>query len=76
MELFSNRTLSFEGVHLTPGKVQSINNTTHSYTIQPMITKSGGQIDPLFLCLKEASGHLSDNIKKRSFYCFQRCSHL
>ena len=44
LELFSNRTLSFEVEYLTLGKVQSINNTTHSYTIQPMITMSGRQI--------------------------------
>ena len=41
LELFSNRTLGFEAEYLTLGKVQSINNTTHSYTIQPMITMSG-----------------------------------
>ena len=68
LELFSNRTLSFEGEHLTLGKVQSINNTTHSYTIQPVISMSGRQIGPLFLCLKETSGHLSDNIKKNLFH--------
>ena len=67
LELFSNRTLSFEGEHLTLGQVQSINNTTHSYPIQPMISMSGRQIGPLFLCLKESSGHLSDNIKKNLF---------
>ena len=48
LELFSNRTLSFEAEYLTLGKVQSINNTTHSYTIQPMITMFGRQIGPLF----------------------------
>ena len=67
LELFANRTLSFEGKHLTLGKVQSIDNTTQSYTIQPMISMSGRQIGPLFLCLKEASGRLSDNIKKNLF---------
>lgn len=67
LELFSGRTLSFEGEHLTLGKVQSINCTTHSYTVQPMISISGRQIGPLFLCLKEASGHLSDNIKRALF---------
>ena len=67
LELFSNRTLGFEAEYLTLGNVQSINNTTHSYTIQPMITMSGRQIGPLFLCLKEASGRLSDNIKKDLF---------
>ena len=41
LKLFSNRTLSFEAEYLTLGKVRSISNTTHSYTIQPMITMSG-----------------------------------
>ena len=67
LELFSNRTLSFEAEYLILRKVQSINNTTHSYTTQQMITMSGRQIGPLFLCLKEASGYLSDNIKKDLF---------
>ena len=70
LKLFSNRTLSFEAEYLTLGKVQSINNTTHSYTIQLMITMSGRQIGPLFLCLKEASGRLGDNIKKDPFTAF------
>ena len=67
LELFSSCTLSFKGEHLTLGKVQSINNTTHIYTIQPMISMSDRQIGPLFLCLKDASGHLSNNIKKDPF---------
>ena len=67
LELFSNRTLDFEAEYLTLGKVQSINNTTHSYTAQPMIAMSGRQIGPFLLCLKEASGHLSDNIRKDLF---------
>ena len=57
LELFSNRTLNFEVEYLTLGKVQLINNTTHSYTTQQMITMSGRQIGPLFLCLKGASGY-------------------
>ena len=41
LELFCNRTLGFEAEYLILAKVQSINNTTHSYTIQPMITMCG-----------------------------------
>ena len=67
LELFSNRTLDFEAEYLTLGKIQSINNTTHSYTIQPMIAMSGRQIGPFLLCLKEASGYLNDNIRKDLF---------
>ena len=67
LEMFSNRTLSHEGEKLTPATVRSINNTTHSYTVQPIITMSGKLIRPLFLCLKENSGRLSESIKKTLF---------
>ncbi len=65
--MFSNRTLSFHGEHLTMAKVRSVHNTTHSYTIQPIISLSGHQIGPLFLCLKEKNGHMSANIKRNLF---------
>lgn len=67
LEIYSNRTLSNRGEHLTVAKVRSIHNTTHSYTIQPIISMSGHQIGPLFLCLKEKNGHMSDNIKRNLF---------
>jgi len=67
LEMFSNRTLSFHGEHLTMAKVRSVHNTTHSYTIQPIISLSGHQIGPLFLCLKENNGHMSDNVKRNLF---------
>jgi hypothetical protein len=35
LEMYSNRTLSFEGEKLTIAKVRSLSNTTHSYTVQP-----------------------------------------
>ena len=47
--------------------VRSANNTTHSYTVQPIITMSGKLIWPLFLCLKESSRRLNDNIKNNTF---------
>jgi len=67
LEMFSNRTLSFRGEHLTMAKVRSVHNTTHSYTIQPIISLFGHQIGPLFLCLKEKNGHMSENIKRNLF---------
>ena len=66
-EMYSKRTLSFEGEHLTLTKVQSVHNTTHSYSVQPILSLSGHQIGPLFICLKEPNGHMSDNIKRKLF---------
>ena len=65
--MFSNRTLSHAGEKITRLMVGSVNNTTHSYAVQPIITTSGKLIGPLFLCLKEPSGRLSDNIKNSLF---------
>jgi hypothetical protein len=65
--MFSNRTLSYQGEKLTLSAVRSINNTTHSYTVQPIITMSGYLIGPLFLCLKEQTGRLSNNIQQNLF---------
>ena len=65
--MFSNHTLSHEGAKLTLATVHSINNTTHSYTVPPITTMSGKLIGPLFLCLKENPGCLSENIKKTLF---------
>ena len=67
LEVYSNRTLSMKGEKITLGLVGSVHNTMHSYTVQPLISLSGHQIGPLFLCLKEPSGHLSDKITKDLF---------
>jgi hypothetical protein len=62
LEMYSNRTLSFQGEHLILAKVRSIHSITHSYTVQPVISLSDHQIGPLLICLKEANGHMSANI--------------
>lgn len=49
-----NRTLSFLGEKQSEGMVNSINPTTHSYTIQPVISMEGKLLSPLFVCLKES----------------------
>ncbi|CAF1619742.1 unnamed protein product, partial [Didymodactylos carnosus] len=67
LEMHSNRTLSFEGEKLTLAKVRSVSNTTHSYTVQPLISMQGNCVGPLFLCLKEPTGHMSENIKNNLF---------
>ena len=63
LEMFSNRTLSYQGEKLTLATVRSVNNTTHSYTVQPTISMSGAVVGPLFLCLKEESGRLGERVK-------------
>ena len=67
LEMFSNRTSSFHGDHLTAAKIRSVHNTTHSYTIQSIISLSGRQIGPLFMCYQEKNGHMSNNIKRNLF---------
>ena len=62
-EIHSNRTLSHQGEKTTLSAVRSINETTHSYTVQPMISLSGKIVGPIYLCLKEPEGRMSDNIK-------------
>jgi hypothetical protein len=59
-EFRSNRTLSFKGEKITTGSVKFKSAGTHSYTIQPLINIEGKVVGPLFLCLKEISGRISE----------------
>ncbi|CAF3871051.1 unnamed protein product, partial [Rotaria sp. Silwood1] len=52
-EVHSTRTLSFGGEKKTFGAVASKHATTHSYTVQPIISLDGKQIGPILLCLQE-----------------------
>ncbi len=61
LELHSSRILSYEGEKVTMARVRSKNCTTHSYTIQPMISAPGKLVGPLFLCLKESNGKMSES---------------
>jgi hypothetical protein len=63
LEFPSTRTLSYRGEKTTLSAVRSINATTHSYTVQPMISMSGKIVGPVYLCLKEINGQMSDNIR-------------
>ena len=67
LEIHSSRTLSYEGEKVTAGSVRSANATTHSYTVQPTITLDGHLLSPIYLCLKEAKGHISENIRSHLF---------
>ena len=62
-EIHSNRTLSHQGEKITLSAVRSINETTHSYTVQPMISLSEKIVGHIYFCLKEPKGRMSDNIK-------------
>jgi len=63
LEMHSNRTLSFEGEKTTLAKVRSLHNTTQfNHLFQWSVL-----VDPLFLCMKEATGHMSKNIKQNLF---------
>ncbi|CAF2826171.1 unnamed protein product [Rotaria sp. Silwood2] len=61
LELYSSRTLSYEGEKVTMTRVRSKNATTHSYTVQPMISAAGKLVGPVFLCLKEPKGKMSES---------------
>ena len=67
IEMVGNRTISFKGEKTTLGKVRSMYNSSHSYTVQFIVSLSGHLVGPCFLCLKEANGRMSDNIKKSLF---------
>ncbi|CAF3058441.1 unnamed protein product [Rotaria sp. Silwood2] len=67
-ELYDNRTLTYMGEQSTWSSVRSVYNTTHSYTIQNTITMRGTVFGPLYLCLKEQTGHMSDKIKENLFH--------
>ncbi|CAF3916765.1 unnamed protein product, partial [Rotaria sp. Silwood1] len=67
LELHGDRTLTYSGEKSTWDSVRSLGATTHSYTIQPTITMGGCVLNPLYMCLKEVSGHISENLKKNLF---------
>ena len=67
LEVYGNRTLTRMGKKPTWNLVRSIGETTHSHTKQRAITLDGTVFDPLYLCLKEPTGHTSDYIKKNLF---------
>ena len=61
LEMHSTRTLWHKGEDVTIARVRSKNVTTHSCTIQPIITLAGQLLDPVFICLKEPKGKMSDS---------------
>jgi hypothetical protein len=60
-ELHSTRTLSYRGEKLTVATVKSQNVITHSYTVQPMINLASEVVGPIYFCLKELNGRISES---------------
>jgi hypothetical protein len=56
LEFASKRTLSVKGEKDTYGRVQRINPTKHSFTVQMMISLSGGLAPRLLVCFYEPNG--------------------
>ncbi|CAF2902010.1 unnamed protein product [Rotaria sp. Silwood2] len=68
LEVHGGRTLTHSGEKSTWGSVRSLGAATHAYTIQPIITMDGCVLNPLYMCLKEVSGRIGDNVKKNLFH--------
>jgi hypothetical protein len=47
LEMHSTRTLSYQGEKVTFARIRPKNATTHSYTIQPMISLAGQLVGPI-----------------------------
>lgn len=67
LEMHSGRTLAIEGEKQVQCVVQSVSSTTHSYTIQPLISGDGELLSPLFLVLKEKSGKFGPIVESNLF---------
>ncbi|CAF4147377.1 unnamed protein product, partial [Rotaria sordida] len=67
LEPHGDRTLTHNEEKSTCRSVLLLGAATHSYTIQPTITMDGCVLNPLYMCLKEVSGHISENLKKNLF---------
>lgn len=67
LEIHSGRTLATEGEKQIECVVQSISSTTHSYTIQPLISGDGKLLSPLFIVLKEQSGKFGPIVESSLF---------
>ncbi|CAF1257375.1 unnamed protein product [Didymodactylos carnosus] len=68
LEPHGNRTLTYSGEKSTWGSVRSLGAATHTYTIQPTITMDRSVLNPLYMCLKQPSGRIGDNVKKNLFH--------
>ncbi|CAF1435566.1 unnamed protein product [Adineta ricciae] len=66
-ELHSSRTLSYQGEKSTVSAVKSQNAISHSYTLQSTINLAGEVVGPIYLCLNEPTGRISENVQAKMF---------
>lgn len=59
--------MSPKGIKKVGRIVQSVSSTTHSYTIQPIISCNGNLLSPLFIVLKEANGEFGPRVQETLF---------
>lgn len=67
IEIHSGRTLATEGERQIQCLVESVSSTTHSYTIQPLISANGKLLSPLFIVLKESKGQFGPVVESTLF---------
>lgn len=65
LEMHSGRTLAPKGVKNVEACVQNLNATTHSYTIQPVISADGVLQTPMLVVLKEPTGNFGSQVFKK-----------
>jgi hypothetical protein len=56
LEMTEGRTLEEKGIKVVEAKVQRINATTHSFSIQPLISADGVLHEPTLVCFYEPGG--------------------
>ena len=62
---FANlRTLNFAGSRDTVLNIQERNKMTHSYTIQPIVSRDGRAIGKLLICMQEAKGQFGPRVRE------------
>ncbi|KAL1487471.1 hypothetical protein ABEB36_008988 [Hypothenemus hampei] len=67
LELHAGRTLFLAGAKHVESIVQSKISTTHSYTVQPLISASGKLVSPLLVVLREPSGEFGPRVEQNLF---------
>lgn len=67
LEMHSGRTLATAGTKKVECVVKSLSSTTHSYTIQPVISADGKLLPKVFIILKEQSGGFGPIVERNLF---------
>jgi hypothetical protein len=64
-EIHTGRTLSFRGDAVVPAQVQSVNHTSHSYTVMPTLSATGELYPKMLLVLQEPTGELGPIVSSK-----------